>query len=188
MKKVFGLLTICLLLSNMGWAQEGRIPAKGFAVDSKEGHFHLYEFTRHAVGDNDVLIEILYAGICHSDLHSVWSEHGESRYPMVPGHEIVGRVIQAGNNVTKFKVGDYAGVGCMVNSCGHCAGCEADMEQSCEEGAVYTYGFPDRFHVACYCGAPHSRCIGMERPPTVGSLIWLSNVTRRPTAMHGSIR
>ena len=146
MKKVFGLLTICLLLSHMGWAQKGRIPAKGFAVDSKEGHFHPYEFTRHAVGDNDVLIEILYAGICHSDLHSVWSEHGESRYPMVPGHEIVGRVIQTGNNVTKFKVGDYAGVGCMVNSCGHCAGCEADMEQACEEGAVYTYGFPDRFH------------------------------------------
>lgn len=130
----------------MGWAQEGRIPAKGFAVDSKEGHFHPYEFTRHAVGDNDVLIEILYAGICHSDLHSVWSEHGESRYPMVPGHEIVGRVIQTGNNVTKFKVGDYAGVGCMVNSCGHCASCEADMEQACEEGSVYTYGFPDRFH------------------------------------------
>ena len=92
------------------------------------------------------MIEILYAGICHSDLHSVWSEHGESRYPMVPGHEIVGRVIQTGNNVTKFKVGDYAGVGCMVNSCGHCASCEADMEQACEEGSVYTYGFPDRFH------------------------------------------
>lgn len=135
-----------MLIPNAGWAQDGRIQAKGFAVDSSKGHFHPYEFTRHPVDDNDVLIEILYAGICHSDLHSVWSEHGESRYPMVPGHEIVGKVIQTGDKVTKFKVGDYAGVGCMVNSCHHCQNCEAGLEQACEEGAVFTYGFPDRFH------------------------------------------
>lgn len=144
MKRLF-YLALMLIMTATAYAQE-RIPAKGFAVDSKVGHFHPYEFTRHAVGDNDVLIEIMYAGICHSDLSSVWSEHGASRYPMVPGHEMAGRVIQTGKNVTKFKVGDYAGVGCMVNSCGHCGSCDADMEQSCEEGAVYTYGFPDRFH------------------------------------------
>lgn len=146
MNKVFGLLMVCLLSFNMAWAQEERIPAKGFAVDSKEGHFHPYDFTRHAVGDNDILIEILYAGICHSDLSSVWSEHGKSNYPMVPGHEIVGRVIATGKNVSKFKTGDYAGVGCMVNSCGECADCKADMEQSCQKGPVFTYGFHDPYH------------------------------------------
>lgn len=146
MKRFIYSTLMLVVVAASALAQNNRIPTKGFAVDSKEGHFHLHEFTRHPVGDNDILIEIMYAGICHSDLSSVWSEHGESRYPMVPGHEMVGRVVQVGKNVTKFKTGDYAGVGCMVNSCGHCTSCEEDMEQSCEDGAVYTYGFPDRFH------------------------------------------
>lgn len=146
MKRFIYSTLMLVVVAASALAQNNRIPTKGFAVDSKEGHFHLHEFTRHPVGDNDILIEIMYAGICHSDLSSVWSEHGESRYPMVPGHEMVGRVVQVGKNVTKFKIGDYAGVGCMVNSCGHCTSCEEDMEQSCEDGAVYTYGFPDRFH------------------------------------------
>lgn len=146
MKKFIYSTLMFVMMAVSAFAQTNRIPAKGFAVDSKEGHFHPHEFTRHPVGDNDILIEIMYAGICHSDLSSVWSEHGESRYPMVPGHEMVGRVVQVGKNVTKFKTGDFAGVGCMVNSCGHCTSCGEDMEQSCEEGAVYTYGFPDRFH------------------------------------------
>ena len=91
MNKVFGLLMVCLLSFNMAWAQEERIPAKGFAVDSKEGHFHPYDFTRHAVGDNDILIEILYAVIRLSDLSFVWVEHCKSNSPMVAGHQFVGR-------------------------------------------------------------------------------------------------
>ncbi len=123
-----------------------RVPAKGYAMFSAEGSFQPYAFTRHAVGDHDVLIEILYSGICHSDIHSVRSEWGPSPYPVVPGHEIAGRVVQVGAAVTKFKVGDTAGVGCMVNSCGECDMCLAGEEQFCARGAVFTYGYPDRFH------------------------------------------
>lgn len=123
-----------------------RIPAKGFAVHEAHGHFQPYEFTRHAVGDNDIRIEILYAGICHSDLHHVFADWGAEEYPMVPGHEIAGRVVAVGKNVTKFKVGDYAGIGCMIGSCRHCDACEHDLEQYCEEGAVMTYHGIDRFN------------------------------------------
>lgn len=127
-----------------------RIPSKGFAVFSATDSFHTYEFTRHAVGDNDILIETLYAGICHSDLHAAWDEHTahgiNGIYPMVPGHEIAGRVVKVGKNVTKFKVGDYAGVGCMVNSCEHCAFCDMDKEQFCENGTTFTYNSIDRYH------------------------------------------
>ena len=90
-----------------------KIKSKGYAMFSKDGPFEPYEFERHAIGDNDILIKIMYAGICHSDIHQARSEWNEKEhYPMVPGHEIVGQVTQVGKNVTKFKVGDYAGVGC----------------------------------------------------------------------------
>lgn len=92
----------------------GRVKTRGFAAVSANMDFKYHEFTRHAVGSNDVLIEILYAGICHSDIHVV--EGKSSNTPLVVGHEIAGRVVQVGNAVTKFKVGDFAGVGCMVNS------------------------------------------------------------------------
>ncbi|MBW5379051.1 NAD(P)-dependent alcohol dehydrogenase, partial [Brachyspira pilosicoli] len=108
-----------LLEKNLEEANSGkRINAKGYAVHSKTDTFKPFEFSRHSMGDNDILIEIMYAGICHSDIHSARSEWHEGIYPMVPGHEIAGKVVAVGKNVTKFKVGDYAGVGCMVNSCG----------------------------------------------------------------------
>ncbi|WP_028329308.1 NAD(P)-dependent alcohol dehydrogenase [Brachyspira alvinipulli] len=125
---------------------EGRIPSKGFAAFSANGVFEPYEFTRHAVGSNDILIDILYSGICHSDIHSAKSDWGTPNYPIVPGHEIVGIVTQVGENVTKFKVGDYAGVGCMVNSCGECENCLNNQEQYCLTSFVGTYDNPDRFH------------------------------------------
>ena len=126
-------------------AQDNRIPAKGFAVFSGDGQFKPYEFTRHAVGDNDIEIKILYAGICHSDLHHVRQDWGKEEFPMVPGHEIAGRVVKIGKNVTKFKVGDLAGIGCMVNSCGECEFCKEDKEQYCK-GVVMTYHGHDQFH------------------------------------------
>lgn len=144
--KLFFFIFSVLLLGSLRAQDGGRISAKGFAVDSPEGHFHAYDFTRHPVGDHDVQIKIMYAGICHSDLHAAWGEHGHGLYPMVPGHEIAGEVVKVGKNVTKFKVGDYAGVGCMVNSCGHCALCKENKEQFCENGTTFTYNCRDKYH------------------------------------------
>lgn len=148
MKVKLFLLTTLALLSMNTFAQNnnGRIPAKGFAVFEDKGHFRPYQFSRHAIGDNDIQIEILYAGICHSDLHHVFGDWGKETYPMVPGHEIAGRIVAVGKDVTKFKVGDYAGIGCMIGSCRHCAACENGLEQYCEEGAVMTYHSTDRFN------------------------------------------
>ncbi len=136
-----------LLESNLAEVKEGkRITAKGFAVAHKSDTFKPFSFSRHALGENDILIEILFAGICHSDIHSARSEWHEGIYPMVPGHEIAGKVVAVGSKVSKFKVGDYAGVGCMVNSCGECEPCKASNEQYCERGMVATYDCHDYFH------------------------------------------
>jgi uncharacterized zinc-type alcohol dehydrogenase-like protein len=94
---------------------------------------------RRAVGPKDVLIEILFSGICHSDIHQARGEWGRSSFPMVPGHEIVGRVTAVGAQVTKLAVGDLAGVGCMVDSCRECGNCGEGHEQFCEEGPAWTY-------------------------------------------------
>lgn len=124
-----------------------KIPAKGYAMLSKDSKFTPFEFTRHSLGDGDILIEILYSGICHSDIHTAKDEWGGTMYPCVPGHEIAGRVVAVGKNVSKFKIGDYAGVGCMVNSCGECEACLASKEQFCQSGkTVYTYNSTDYFH------------------------------------------
>lgn len=147
MTMIAGLACIATTFAQMS---EERVPAKGFAMFSAKDTFRPYEFTRHAIGENDIQIEILYAGICHSDLHAAWDEQQEqglyAAYPMVPGHEIAGRVAKVGKNVTKFKVGDLAGVGCMVNACGHCHSCEMHKEQFCENGTTFTYNSPDRYH------------------------------------------
>lgn len=144
MKKIIVLLA--LAVSVMGTAQQKPVPAKGLAMTGKEVKFGPLKFNRHAVGDNDILIETLYAGICHSDIHTAKGEWGEVQYPIVPGHEIAGRVTQVGKNVTKFKVGDYAGVGCMVNSCGKCEYCKQGLEQYCLEGNIGTYASVDKYH------------------------------------------
>jgi alcohol dehydrogenase (NADP+) len=99
---------------------------------------------RRAVGPHDVLIEIKYAGICHSDIHTVRGDWGPQSYPLVPGHEIAGIVTETGSAVTRHKVGDRVGVGCMVNSCGECANCRSGEEQYCLAGNTGTYGATDR--------------------------------------------
>ncbi|MDC5699205.1 NAD(P)-dependent alcohol dehydrogenase [Intrasporangium calvum] len=99
---------------------------------------------RRDVGPNDVLIEIQYAGICHSDIHTVNGDWGPQPFPVVPGHEIVGTVTEVGADVTKHRVGDRVGVGCLVNSCGECTNCRNGDEQYCLEGSVPTYAGTDR--------------------------------------------
>ncbi|KXH86064.1 hydroxyacid dehydrogenase [Chryseobacterium kwangjuense] len=99
---------------------------------------------RRTATPKDVEIEILYCGVCHSDLHTARNDWGGSLYPVVPGHEIVGRVTQVGSEVSKFKVGDLAAVGCMVDSCGHCDSCKQDLEQYCLNGFTGTYNGQDK--------------------------------------------
>ena len=102
-----------------------------------------FQFERREVGASDIQIDILYCGVCHSDIHQVKNEWGGSAYPMVPGHEIIGRVTQVGEAVKGFKVGDLAGVGCMVDSCGVCPDCQAHLEQFCDS-TIFTYNSPDK--------------------------------------------
>ncbi|HEY1998423.1 alcohol dehydrogenase catalytic domain-containing protein, partial [Paraburkholderia sp.] len=118
--------------------------ARGYAVHSADSPLVPFRFSRRDPGPGDVRVEILYTGICHSDLHQARNHWDNSKYPMVPGHEIVGRVVAVGSEVTKLKVGDYAGVGCMVDSCRRCASCHANLEQYCEEGATLTYNDVER--------------------------------------------
>ena len=99
--------------------------------------------TRRDVGEHDVRIDVEFAGICHSDIHTVRDEWGAKQYPLTPGHEILGRVAEVGSKVTSHKVGDRVGVGCMVDSCGECPSCLEHEEQFCTKGATYTYGSPD---------------------------------------------
>jgi alcohol dehydrogenase (NADP+) len=103
-----------------------------------------FSLERRDVGKHDVQIEILYCGVCHSDLHTVRSEWDGPTYPCVPGHEIVGRVVNVGAKVNKFKTGDTVGVGCMVDSCLTCANCKDNLEQFCENGTIWTYNSPDK--------------------------------------------
>ena len=112
---------------------------RGYATKSPLSPFEPFSFSRREPGANDVLIEILYCGICHSDIHQARDEWGGSIFPMVPGHEIVGRVSKVGAQVTRFKVGDLAGVGCFVDSCRVCPSCKEGLEQYCEDHLVVTY-------------------------------------------------
>ena len=118
--------------------------AKAYAAPSATEPLEPTTIERRAVGPNDVLIDIAYSGICHSDIHTVRGEWGKVPYPLAPGHEIVGKVAEVGSDVTKHKVGDRVGVGCMVNSCRECDNCKAGSEQYCTNGNVMTYGGKDR--------------------------------------------
>ena len=121
------------------------IKSRGYAAKDASGKLSPWEFERRPVGDNDILIEIKYASICHSDIHQMKGDWGPQQYPQIPGHEIVGVVAAVGKNVTKFKVGDRAGVGCMVDSCMECESCTHGEEHYCDRGeTLFTYGAPDK--------------------------------------------
>ncbi len=116
------------------------IKSKGYAAMDSSGRLSPWEFERRPVGDDDLLIDIRYASICHSDIHQMKGDWGPQQYPQIPGHEIVGVVAAVGRNVTNFKVGDRAGVGCMVDSCMECGSCNHGEEHFCERGeTLFTY-------------------------------------------------
>ncbi len=118
------------------------IKTQGFAALTAKDALAPFSFERREPGPQDVQIDIDYCGVCHSDLHTARNEWHMTQFPCVPGHEIVGRVVAVGSEVTGFKVGDLAGVGCMVGSCKHCASCDEGLEQYCENGFVGTYNGP----------------------------------------------
>ena len=117
----------------------GTLTTAAYAATSARAPLAPFTIERRPPGPQDVLIDILYCGVCHSDIHQARGEWGNSSFPMVPGHEIVGRVQEVGSKVTKLKVGDLAGVGCIVDSCRNCPPCRAGMEQFCNNGAAMTY-------------------------------------------------
>ena len=129
--------------------------AHGYANHSATSELVPFSFERREPRPEDVAIEILYCGICHSDIHSARNEWGGTQYPFVPGHEIVGRVTAVGDKVSKYKVGDLVGVGCLVDSCGTCPSCNDGLEQYCENGWTGTYGSDDKIG-----GTPHTRTLG----------------------------
>ena len=118
----------------------------GYAAEAATAPLKPFSFKRRDPGPSDVAIDILYCGVCHSDLHTVRNEWKNTIYPALPGHESVGRVTAVGDGVTKFKPGDLAGVGCMVDSCRECASCREGLENYCETGFVVTYNGNDKRH------------------------------------------
>jgi uncharacterized zinc-type alcohol dehydrogenase-like protein len=123
------------------------IPTSAYAAQSPESPLAPYTLDRRTPGPSDVHIEILFCGVCHSDLHTARGEWPGTVYPCVPGHEIVGRVVAVGSGVKKFTTGQTVAVGCLVDSCRTCASCREGLEQYCETGMVMTYNSPDA-HIA----------------------------------------
>ena len=120
------------------------ISSRGYAAQNRTTPLAPFSFERRDPGPNDVVIEIQFCGVCHSDIHQVRDEWGGAVYPMVPGHEIVGRVTRVGSAVTKFREGDPVGVGCMVDSCRICVNCKDGEEQLCLNGTVFTYNSQEK--------------------------------------------
>ena len=139
------------------------IQVKAYATQSPTSLLEPFNFERRELRPQDVLVDILFSGVCHSDLHQARDEWGGSIYPMVPGHEIVGKVIQLGSQVKKFKTGDTAGVGVMVDSCRVCRPCNDYMEQYCAEGMTGTYNGYERDKVTIAQGGYSTQIVCDER-------------------------
>ncbi len=117
----------------------------GYAVKSATDKLAPFSFRRRAVGEHDVLIDIRFCGVCHSDIHNARNERGGAIYPMVPGHEIIGKVSKVGSGVKRFKPGETVGVGCFADSCRTCDACKEALEQYCEKGTTKTYNSRDKY-------------------------------------------
>ena len=126
-------------LKTKAYPKKESIATRAFAVKNSLGKLEPFSIERRSPGASDVLIEILYCGICHSDIHQARNEWKGSKYPMVPGHEIAGKVVRVGSKVKRFKAGESVGVGCFVDSCRKCVTCREGLEQYCEGDISFTY-------------------------------------------------
>lgn len=135
---------------------------KAYGAKSSDADLKELTIERRDVKDRDVKIEISYCGVCHSDIHTVRNDWGGSKYPVVPGHEIIGRVVEVGSDVSNFKEGELVGVGCMVDSCRECSACKDDLEQFCEEGMVGTYNGNDK-HLGGHTFGGYSETIVVDK-------------------------
>lgn len=134
---------------------------KAFGTEAADANLQQLSIKRRKATPHDVEIEILYCGVCHSDLHTARNEWHGTVYPCVPGHEIVGKIVSVGSHVTKFKTGDNAAVGCMVDSCRECQYCKEDLEQYCEAGNTGTYNSPDK-HLGTHTFGGYSQSIVVD--------------------------
>jgi alcohol dehydrogenase (NADP+) len=139
------------------------LPTKAYAAFEAAAQLAPYDFERRDPGPHDVEIDILFCGVCHTDIHFINNDWGISLYPMVPGHEIVGRVAAVGDQVKSFKAGDIAGVGCLVDSCRECEYCNEGLEQYCQGGAVYTYSAYEKDGKTVTQGGYSSKIVVDER-------------------------
>lgn len=137
--------------------------SKGYAAQNNKSPLAPHTFSRREPGPTEIAIEVLYCGVCHSDLHMARNEWGQSVYPLVPGHEILGRVIASGSAVKKFKVGGIAAVGVIVDSCRHCAPCGRGEEHFCKEGPTLTYAAKDRVDGSITMGGYSNNYVVDER-------------------------
>src|SRR6266568_2259867 len=137
--------------------------SKGYAAQNAQSPLAPYSFSRREPGLSEIAVEVLYCGVCHSDLHMARNEWGQSAYPLVPGHEIVGRVVMAGNSSKKFKPGELAAIGVIVDSCRHCAPCGRGEEHFCAEGATLTYAAKDRVDGSITMGGYSNNYVVDER-------------------------
>ncbi|MEN0055658.1 MAG: NAD(P)-dependent alcohol dehydrogenase [Mucilaginibacter sp.] len=140
------------------------IQAKGYAAQNVHEELKLWKFERRDVDAHDVQIEILYCGVCHTDVAQINNEWFPGLFPMIPGHEIVGRVVKVGDHVQKFKVGDLAGVGTFINSCGICEHCHSGLEVYCENGVIPTYNGVDKYQDGLPTYGGYSNTIVTKEP------------------------
>jgi alcohol dehydrogenase (NADP+) len=139
------------------------IKTKGYAAKQEKAPLEPFEFERRDIRPNDIDIDILYCGVCHSDLHMVKNEWKNTIYPIVPGHEIIGRVTKVGSAVKAFKVGDVVAVGCLVDSCRTCPSCKNNLEQYCENGMIFTYNGRDKIDGSVTYGGYSTRIVVDEK-------------------------
>lgn len=139
------------------------VKVKSYAALSEKGALVPHNFDQRAMRDDDVIIDIMYCGVCHSDIHQVNNDWGGAIFPIVPGHEVVGKVSKIGSKVTNFKEGDLVAVGCMVDSCQHCNPCKNDLEQYCDEMPTFTYASKDRIDGTVTYGGYSEQLISREK-------------------------
>lgn len=138
-------------------------PVKAYAAHAPAAHLEPWSFERRDLRSDDVELDVLFCGVCHSDIHHVHNDWGGETYPIVPGHEMVGVVSRVGSEVTRYKAGDLVGVGCLVDSCHHCHACEHDLEQYCENGSTLTYAGFDRHDGSPTYGGYSTKMVAQEK-------------------------